>query len=161
MSEWVKWVPVGGGRPAELDPGDLVEFMLAGEGGIVRRSVAGALNWGPGVGPNGEGRVSQYRLYAPAAPEYRPEAPVPPVAPRLHSHYFKSVAGLTEVDVYRVLDLFGVTDPALGHAIKKLMVAGGRGAGKDVRRDVREAIDTLMRWQEMRAEDQARSGVPD
>ena len=73
-------------------------------------------------------------------------------APRKHSHYFKDVSRLQTVDVYRVLSLFGVADQALGHAIKKLLVAGGRGV-KEIDRDVQEAIDTLMRWQEMRAED--------
>lgn len=72
---------------------------------------------------------------------------------RKHSHYFKSVAGLPDVDVYRVLLLFNVTDPCLQHAVKKLLVAGGRGGGKDITRDVQEAIETLQRWQEMRTED--------
>ncbi len=75
------------------------------------------------------------------------------VKPRKHAHYFKPVAGFTEVDIYRVLRMFNVTDQAFGHAIKKLLVAGGRGAGKDVSRDVQEAIDTLIRWQELEAED--------
>ena len=69
-----------------------------------------------------------------------------------HSHYKKPVAGLQFVDVYRVLALFGVTDPCLQHAVKKLLVAGGRGA-KDISQDVQEAIDTLHRWQEIRVED--------
>lgn len=73
---------------------------------------------------------------------------------RKHSHYFKNVSGLSTVDVYRVLELFGVTDQALGHAIKKLLVAGGRGH-KGIDKDIQEAIDTLHRWQEMRAEDAA------
>lgn len=76
----------------------------------------------------------------------------PDVQVRNHSHYFKNVRHLLEIDVYRVVDLFGVTDHAIGHAIKKLLVAGGRGAGKDVSRDIQEAIDTLQRWQEMQAE---------
>lgn len=70
-----------------------------------------------------------------------------------HSHYFKPVQGLTHIDVYRVLSLFSVTDPCLQHAIKKLLVAGGRGGGKDVGRDVQEAIDTLERWKAMREEE--------
>lgn len=83
-------------------------------------------------------------------------APAP--APRLlkHAHYFRRVAGLQHIDVYRVLDLFGVTDPALAHAVKKLLVAGGRGAkaaaGWDASKDVQEAIDTLERWQAMQEE---------
>lgn len=67
-------------------------------------------------------------------------------------HYHKDVRHLKSIDVYRLLELFGVTDQAIGHAIKKLMVAGGRGA-KDVAQDIQEAIDTLQRWQEMRIED--------
>lgn len=72
---------------------------------------------------------------------------------RAHSHYFKDVAQLSHVDVYRVLALFAVTDPCLQHAVKKLLVAGGRGGGKDISRDIQEAIDTLARWQEMRTEE--------
>lgn len=37
--------------------------------------------------------------------------------------------------------------------MKKLLVAGGRGAGKDQDQDVQEAIDSLQRFQEMRLED--------
>lgn len=74
---------------------------------------------------------------------------------RKHNHYFKPVAGLEHVDVYRVLALFTVTDPCLQHAVKKLLVAGGRGGGKDISRDIQEAVDTLKRWQEMRAEEGA------
>lgn len=79
-----------------------------------------------------------------------PALAAPP--PRKHSHYFKPCP-FSAVDVYRVLALFGVTDPCLQHAAKKLLVAGGRGGGKDISRDIQEAIDTLARWQEMRAEE--------
>jgi len=76
---------------------------------------------------------------------------------RKHAHYFRSVAGLKELDIYRMLELFGVTDQALGHAIKKLIVPGMRGGGKPADKDVQEAIDTLQRWQEMRREDEGRT----
>ena len=69
-----------------------------------------------------------------------------------HSHYFKPVEHLSHVDVYRVLELFGVTDHAVGHAVKKLLCAGQRGA-KDTRRDIQEARDTLTRRLEMYVED--------
>ena len=69
-----------------------------------------------------------------------------------YPHYYKDVKHLETVDVYRVLHLFNVTDPCLQHAIKKLLVAGGRGA-KDITKDVAEAIVTLQRWQELREED--------
>jgi hypothetical protein len=71
---------------------------------------------------------------------------------RKHSHYFKPCP-FDAVDVYRVLVLFAVADPCLQHAIKKLLVAGGRGGGKDISRDIQEAIDTLERWKEMRDEE--------
>jgi hypothetical protein len=56
------------------------------------------------------------------------------------------------IDVYRILSLFEVTDPCLQHALKKVLVAGGRG-GKDISKDIQEAIDSLVRWQEMRREE--------
>jgi hypothetical protein len=71
---------------------------------------------------------------------------------RAHNHYFKNVAKLKYIDVYRVLSLFNVTDPCIQHAVKKLLVAGGRGAGKDVSKDIQESIDSLVRWQEMQKE---------
>ncbi len=70
---------------------------------------------------------------------------------REHNHYFKSVKGLAYIDVYMVCQLFGVTDQAIGHAVKKLLCMGKRG-GKDDAKDLKEAIDSLVRAQEMRAE---------
>lgn len=74
---------------------------------------------------------------------------------RKHSHYFKSVAHLTEIDVYRVCERFGIDDAsgATQHAIKKLLLAGGRGGGKGRAKDLREAIDTMSRLLEMMQED--------
>lgn len=69
-----------------------------------------------------------------------------------HPHYHKDVAHLTHIDVYRVLERFNVTSPTLQHAIKKLLVAGGRGA-KEISVDIQEAIDSLQRFQEMAFED--------
>jgi hypothetical protein len=69
-------------------------------------------------------------------------------------HYYKTVPpGTDTVDVYRVLKMFEVTDPCLQHAIKKLLVAGGRGAGKDISQDIYEAQLSLERYSEMRAEE--------
>jgi hypothetical protein len=70
-----------------------------------------------------------------------------------HPHYHKDVRHLETIDVYWVLNLFNVTDPCIQHAVKKLLVAGGRGAGKDVGKDVQEAIDSLERFKEMRVEE--------
>ena len=68
-----------------------------------------------------------------------------------HSHYFKSVAHLEWIDIYRVIDLYAITDPCLQHAFKKISCAGGRGV-KDTAKDVQEAIDSLLRYQEMQRE---------
>lgn len=73
-----------------------------------------------------------------------------------HLHYFKNVEHLKEIDIYRVLELFGVTDPCLAHAAKKLLVAGGRGAGKDQNLDVCEAVDSCQRFLQMGREDENR-----
>lgn len=71
-----------------------------------------------------------------------------------HSHYYKDVEHLNSIDVYRVLDLFEVTDPCIAHAIKKLLAAGVRGAGKDQLQDVSEAIDSLNRYLQMQLENE-------
>lgn len=73
---------------------------------------------------------------------------------RKHSHYFKDVSHLKEVDVYRVLRLFEVADPCVQHAVKKLLCSGQRGA-KDRERDLREAVDSINRALQMIAEDEA------
>lgn len=70
-----------------------------------------------------------------------------------HPHYYKDVSGLKTIDIYRILALFNVTDPTLQHAIKKLLVAGQRGAGKDQLVDVGEALASLRRFFEMHNED--------
>jgi len=70
-----------------------------------------------------------------------------------YPHYHKQLPeGVNAVDVYRVLQLFDVTDPCLQHAIKKLLVAGGRGA-KNTDKDVAEAAVSIRRYQEMRLEE--------
>ncbi len=69
-----------------------------------------------------------------------------------YNHYFREVKHLSHIDVYRVLDLFEVTDPCIQHALKKLLVPGGRTAGKSKDQDIQEAIVTLQRWQQMQGE---------
>lgn len=77
------------------------------------------------------------------------------VAATKHSHYKKNVSHLSFIDVYRVIELFEVTHPALQHALKKVLCAGGRGQ-KDWAKDVQEAIDSLNRALEMQGEDDAK-----
>lgn len=73
---------------------------------------------------------------------------------RKHNHYFKE-CGYEYVDVYRILKLFDVVDPCIQHAAKKLLVSGGRGF-KEISHDIQDVIDTLIRWQEMQEEDNAK-----
>lgn len=73
------------------------------------------------------------------------------IARRRHAHYFKDVSLLTELDVYMVCELWQVDDHsgATQHAIKKLLLPGQRGGGKDRARDLREARDTIDRRLEL------------
>ena len=48
------------------------------------------------------------------------------------------------VDVYDIIDSFGVTCPALQHAIKKILFAGERGH-KDKKQDLKEALQSISR----------------
>ena len=72
-----------------------------------------------------------------------------------YKHYQKNVEHLKWIDVYRVLDLFGVSNPCVQHAIKKLLCKGTRGV-KDTRQDVQEAITSLVRCLEMQTEDETK-----
>lgn len=69
-----------------------------------------------------------------------------------HSHYFRDVSGLERVDVYRLLDLFGVTCPVAQHVVKKAIAAGQRGH-KTLRRDWQDIADSARRKLEMIDED--------
>ncbi len=69
------------------------------------------------------------------------------------SHYKKDVSHLDYIDVYRILDLFEVKNHAVGHAIKKLLVPGGRGV-KDIRQDLVEASKSIERALQMLDEDE-------
>lgn len=68
-----------------------------------------------------------------------------------YPHYYKDIRHLNIIDIYRFLDLFGVSDPCIQHAAKKLSVGGKRGT-KDYEKDVKEAMDTLNRWEYMQEE---------
>lgn len=56
------------------------------------------------------------------------------------------------IDVYRVLTIFGVTDPCIQHAVKKLLCTGTRGY-KSFEVDIKEAVASLTRCLEMMKED--------
>lgn len=69
------------------------------------------------------------------------------------SKYKREIIGLdgsvTTVDVYRVLDAFCVTDPAIQHALKKMLCTGLRGH-KDYLTDLDDAIESLEKAKELR-----------
>lgn len=68
------------------------------------------------------------------------------------SKYNREIIGLdgevTTVDVYRVLDAFQVTDPAIQHAIKKMLCTGLRGH-KDYLTDIEDSIESLQKSKEL------------
>jgi hypothetical protein len=66
-----------------------------------------------------------------------------------HSHYYREWHG--KLDIYRVIDLWNITDPCFQHALKKIMCAGNRGH-KDLKKDVQDIIDTMQRKLEMMEE---------
>lgn len=72
---------------------------------------------------------------------------------RKHGHYFKDVSFLKDMDIYALCKVFGVKDDsgAKHHAIKKIVCSGNRGA-KDEIQDIQEAIDTLVRFIDLKHE---------
>ena len=64
---------------------------------------------------------------------------------KLQSKYHKKLFGKdVTIDVYDVLNAYGVDNPAIAHAIKKLLMAGQRGY-KDFQQDLQESIDSIER----------------
>lgn len=72
----------------------------------------------------------------------------PPAAIGEHSHYFKDVSKLEVIDVYAVLELFGVTNPCMQHIVKKALCTGKRGH-KDFAKDLQDIADTANRAVEL------------
>lgn len=68
----------------------------------------------------------------------------------MFQHYHRDTNGLASMDIYMVMHLFGVTDDSgsLHHALKKLVVSGGRGV-KPASQDTQEAILSLIRYMEI------------
>lgn len=63
--------------------------------------------------------------------------------------YYERKAPAGKLDVYAVCKIYEVTDPAIFHAVKKLLRAGRGSGGKSKKQDVSEAIDSLRRYLEM------------
>lgn len=69
-----------------------------------------------------------------------------------HSYYKVRIGGVL-VDPYRMILLLKITHPAHQHAFKKLWRIGRSRDAK--KKDLRETIETLERWEDMNAEDVA------
>ena len=83
-----------------------------------------------------------------------PNNDLPPTPMHLiYPAYFKDVTHLDSIDIYRVIDLFEVTDPCAQHALKKLLLGGERTGKKSFRDDIKEARDSLTRRLDMGEED--------
>ena len=60
---------------------------------------------------------------------------------------YKVKIGGVVADPYLIARAYGITDPAIFQAIKKLLRCGRKH--KDIETDIREAITSLERWEEM------------
>lgn len=65
----------------------------------------------------------------------------------MSNKYKKEVKGVF-IDVYDVLAMYDVKNPAIQHAVKKLLMPGERGA-KDLVQDLEEAKQSIERALEM------------
>jgi hypothetical protein len=92
-------------------------------------------------------------LDAPEAPQekdtgahYRFQLSIPVTQSDLERGY-----AVANIDPYKIADCYGITNHAIFSALKKLLVAGGRGF-KDTAQDVADSIGALQRWQQMQEE---------
>jgi hypothetical protein len=156
QGKWSDWISNFGNKNYKhpLD-GRCLELELNCEvlyfSGQVRQGRIGIFDWYFDVDYD---PIQSYRYWIPEQEETKPETTQTQTqdSEKKHSHYFKDVSNLGYIDVYRVIDLFKIGHPCLQHAVKKLLVSGGRGH-KDEDRDIQDVIDSCVRWQEMRKED--------
>ena len=121
--EWSAWVPLSGGPLS-------VTFFVAQRPSFYEYEFRRRRNW------------------TPPAPE-QPPAPTIDRGSKYHRTIRQTLPGDTHglcltVDVYDVLQAFGVSCPALQHAVKKLLCAGLRGS-KSAEQDISEAANSCRR----------------
>jgi hypothetical protein len=61
--------------------------------------------------------------------------------------YYRFSFGGVKLDPYRIMQVYGITNPAQQHALKKLLRAGN--SVKPLIQDIDEVILSLNRWKEM------------
>jgi hypothetical protein len=66
-----------------------------------------------------------------------------------YPEYFKEIKPGVWIDVYDVIFIFDITNPAIAHAVKKLLLSGLRTGGKPVLKDLDESIDAIERGIEL------------
>lgn len=71
-----------------------------------------------------------------------------------HEHYFIDVSAYDRVDVYRLIELAGITCPVAQHVFKKAFATGKRGH-KSLRKDWQDIADSAARRLQMIGEDEA------
>lgn len=69
-----------------------------------------------------------------------------------HDHYFFDVSKYEKVDIYRLIEIIGITCPVAQHVFKKAAAAGQRGH-KDLQTDWQNIMDSAARKLEMIEED--------
>lgn len=74
-----------------------------------------------------------------------------------HEHYFIDVSAYDRVDVYRLIELAGITCPVAQHVFKKAFATGKRGH-KSLRKDWQDIADSAARRLQMISEDEATFG---
>lgn len=62
--------------------------------------------------------------------------------------YAREIKGVV-VDAYDILNAYKTNNPAIDHALKKMLVSGGRNGGKSRTQDIKEAIASLNRALEL------------
>ena len=60
-----------------------------------------------------------------------------------HKEFTNRMIATKTADVYDVLNMFSVTCPMVQHALKKLLVTGGRSGGKSEIQDLKEAAMSI------------------
>jgi hypothetical protein len=79
---------------------------------------------------------------------------IKPALADTYPHYYRELPRkVSHLDVYRVLDTFGVKRSTVQHAVKKLLVTGIRGAKNELQ-DLQEAKASIERAIEMILEEQ-------
>ena len=60
-----------------------------------------------------------------------------------HKKFTNRMLATKTADVYDVINMFSVTNPMVQHALKKLLVTGGRSGGKSELQDLKEAAMSI------------------